>query len=256
MGALIRDILPFGVFAFLLVFARVGSLIMMLPGIGEQYVSVSIRLTLAMAISFVLMLPLAPSLPNAPTEVPRLIWMIFSEVGIGVFIGLSVRILMSALSIAGNVIGMQTGLSFAQFYDPAQASQSALVSAFLSIFGLFFVFTADLHLMMLRAVADSYQLFSPVRMLPPGEFAQLAARAVAESWFLGIQFSAPFIIYGMVFAAGQGVLSRLMPQIQITYITQPVQILGGLFVLASTLGLVGTYFVAHLEDHLSHFLVR
>lgn len=256
MGALIRDLLPFGAFAFLLVFARVGALIMMLPGIGENYVSVSIRLTLALAISFVLMLPLAPTLPTAPTQLPRLVWMISSEVAIGVFIGFSCRILMTALATAGNIIGMQTGLSFAQFYDPAQASQSALVSAFLSIFGLLFVFAADLHLVMLRAVADSYQLFPPVRLLPPGDFAQLAARAVGDSWFLGIQFAGPFIIYGMIFAVGQGVLGRLMPQIQITYITQPVQILGGLFVLAATLGLIGSYFVGHLEDHLSHFLVR
>jgi flagellar biosynthetic protein FliR len=256
VNQLILDLFPAGIFAFLLSFARIGAMFMSMPVFGETYVSSNIRLTLALATTFAGLAFTMPLLPPSPSSPAKLALMLIGEIGVGVYIGLTARMFTTALSTAGTIIGMQSGLSFAQFFDPAQGSQSALVSAFMSIFGMLFIFATDLHLMVLRAVFDSFVLFPPTRFVPLGEFALLAARAVDDTWALGIQLSAPFIVYGVIFSVGTGVLNRLMPQVQVTYMTQPAQILGSFAVLAATLSTIYLWFADHLERHLATFLVK
>jgi flagellar biosynthesis protein FliR len=231
--------LPGDVFGFMLVFARVGAALMVMPGTGEPFIPTRVRLVLALGLSAAVLpsVPAAPALPDNPIMLSVLIG---GETLVGATIGLISRLLLTALHVAGSVIGLQTGLSFAQFYDPMQGGQNVLIGALLSMMGVVAIFATDLHLALIQGIADSYAVVSVGVAPPVGDAADAAGRMVAAAFALGMKIAAPFIVYGVIFQVGAGVLARLMPQIQISFVAMPLQILlgYGLMLTALPIGLM------------------
>lgn len=247
-------IAPETAFVFLLVFARLGTMVMALPALGDLAVSPRVRLLLALAMSVVML----PIVRDAFGTIPSTLWLLFGALGfeimIGAFVGLSARLIMTATQVAGTVIAFQTGLAFAQNVDPTQGVQSALFGNFLSLLAATLIFTLDLHHLLIQALHDSYILFKPGTELPWGDFAQMALQTVAASFRVGIQLAAPFLIMGLIFYLGIGVLSRLMPQVQIFFIAMPANIMLGFILLMFLLSAMMMWFFDHFEASMVEFL--
>lgn len=227
----LTQFLPNNAFAALLIFARIGSAMMLLPGFGEIYVPQRVRLLFALIFSALLLPVLRPILPPLPASVSRLVLLLGSELVIGLFIGTLTRLILAALQIAGQVVSLQMGLSNAQIFDPLEATQEAIPSTFYAILGVLLIFLTNLHYVMLRGLVDSYAVFAPGRFPPVGDLAQTVAHAVAASFQLGIEIAAPFIVLGTVFFVGLGLIARLVPQLQVLFVGQPLQIMGGLLLM-------------------------
>jgi len=185
-------------------------------------------------------LPAGPALPGSPVEIALLIG---GETLVGAAIGLIARLLLTAMHVAGSVIGLQTGLSFAQFYDPMLGGQNVLLGTLLSMVALVGIFAADLHLPLIQGIADSYGLVPAGAPPAFGDAAEAAGRMVAAAFALGMKIAAPFIVYGILFNVGSGVLARLMPQIQISFVAMPLQILLGYALLMTTLPVALIWFL-------------
>lgn len=244
---MLNELLPAGAFAFILLFVRVAAVVMLLPGIGEMYVPAPVRLALALAISVLLSPVLGGTLPPIPGNVLQTALLVGNELFTGLFIGLLVRFLIAALSVAGNVIAVQSGLGAATFFDPVMATQNVVFANFLSIVGVTALFVTDLHLMLLRGAVDSYALFPAGTMPMAGDAARHAADMVAASFRLGIQISAPFIVFGLVFNVGLGLLNRLMPAFQVFFVMTPVQMALSFLLFAITLAAGTSWFLDHVE---------
>lgn len=244
---MLAELLPLDVFAVFLVFVRIAAALMLLPGIGEAYVSVQIRLAAAAVLTVAISPLVIGTLPILPATPLELLMLILGELVVGVLIGAAARLMMSALHVAGTVIAFQSSLGFALFIDPTQGTQGALIAAFLSLLGLVLIFATGLHMMMIRALADSYVLFTPGQMPPVGDFAALAVRYVSSSFRIGIQIAAPFIVFGLVFYIGLGILARLLPQIQIFFIAIPLQIFLSLTIFGLVLAPMMIWFLDHFE---------
>lgn len=236
------QLLPADLFGFLLVFSRVGAALMVMPAFGESYVPARVRLALALGVTLAV-LPSLPARPPVPEQPAGLALLIGGECLIGAAIGLIAKLLVSALNVAGAVIGLQSGLSFAQFYDPTLGGQNVLVGALLSLVGLTMIFVTDLHLPMIQGIADSYALIGPGATLPLGDAAAAAGQMTAMAFSLGVKIAAPFIVYGILFGVGSGVLARLMPQIQISFVAMPLQLLLSFALLASMLPIAMLWFL-------------
>ena len=244
---MLAELLPLDVFAVFLVFVRIAAALMLLPGIGEAYVSVQIRLAAAAVLTVAISPLVIGTLPILPATPLELLILILGELVVGLLIGAAARLMMSALHVAGTVIAFQSSLGFALFIDPTQGTQGALIAAFLSLLGLVLIFATGLHMMMIRALADSYVLFTPGQLPPVGDFAALAVRYVSSSFRIGIQIAAPFIVFGLVFYIGLGILARLMPQIQIFFIAIPLQIFLALTIFGLILAPMMIWFLEHFE---------
>ena len=146
----------------------------------------------------------------------------------GAVLGLTGRLAISALQITGSVVAQQLGLGFITAVDPTQNQQGMLVGNFLSLLGVTLVFATDLHHLVIVAMNDSYKIFQPGELPLMGDAAQHVTRVIAASFRIGIQLSAPFLVFGLLFNFGLGVLSRLMPQMQVFFIGLPLSILLGL----------------------------
>ena len=229
--------------SFLLVFARTGTMLMLLPGLGEQNISSRLRLTVALVLAAVL-LPLHRSAYhiNLGALGPVLV-MLVEEILIGAMLGLTARLTISALEVAGSVIAQQLGLGFVTAIDPTQGEQGAIIGNFLTMLGITLFFATDMHYLVIAALNDSYTLFEPGDLPAAGDVAALVTRTVAGAFRVGIQLAAPFLVFGLLFNLGLGVLSRLMPQMQVFFVGLPLSILLGLLLLVLVLGAMMGFFL-------------
>lgn len=250
---MLDDLISADVFALSLVFTRMGTAIMLLPGFGESFVSPRVRMMIALSITVVVTPVVADTLPPQPAGLLAGFVLIAGEIIIGLFLGGIVRMMMAALHTAGVIIGFQTSLANATFFDPGSSQQGAIFAAFFNIIGMFLIFVTDLHHLMLMAVADSYTLFRPGAPIPLGDFSEVATRILSGSFVIGMQLSAPFIAVAIVFYAGLGLLGRLMPQIQFFFIAVPLQIVLAFSVLAMTLSAGMMWFLNYFQGSLVRF---
>ena len=246
------SLLPALAAAFMLVFARIGAMVMLLPGLGEVNIPIRVKLAIALALTLII-LPLhrAAYHVDMGSLTPLMVLMIH-EIVIGVVLGATARVTLSALQVAGSVIAQQLGLGFVTAVDPTQGQQGALIGNFLTMLGLTLLFATDSHHLVIAALNDSYAIFSPGELMPSGDVAALATRAFAAAFKIGMQLAAPFLVFGLVFNVGLGVLARLMPQMQVYFVGVPLSIFAGFLIFAAVLTtMMGTfmdYFIGVMHD--------
>lgn len=242
------------VYVWLMVFMRLGAAFMVMPGIGDAFVSARTRLLFAVAVTFVVSPVVRRHLPPEPVQVVALALLIVGEVTVGVFLGTVARLLLSALEVAGAMIANQAGLSAAQVFNPAMASQGTLPGALLGWLGLLLIFITDLHHVLIMAVVDSYTVFVPGAALPVNDMADMVGRMVARSFVIGLQMCAPFVVTGILFALALGLLNKLAPQIQVFFLFMSTQVALGLFLFAITVSAMMMFWLTHFESTFIEFL--
>jgi flagellar biosynthetic protein FliR len=243
------------VLVFLLTFARTGAMIMLLPVIGDAGVPPRVRLAFALAVSAALTSATAHYYPAVSPPPLELASLIAREATAGVLVGAMARLIMSALETAGFLIAAQTGLAFAQTFDPGQGTQGAMVSTFLSLIGALLVFESGLHHLALGAISGSYTLLPPGGVLPAGDMAELTLALASGAFALGLQLAAPFLVFGLVVYAILGLLSRLMPQLQVFFLAMPLNILAGFVLLMLVIGVMMSKFLDFFAEQLGLFQV-
>jgi flagellar biosynthesis protein FliR len=247
------SLLPVLAATFMLVFARVGAMVMLLPGLGEGTIPVRIKLAIALLLTLII-LPLHRSAYQIDMQsmVPLVVMMIH-ELIVGIVLGATARVTLSALQVGGAVIAQQMGLGFVTSVDPTnQGQQGVLIGNFLTMLGVTLLFATDSHYLVIAALNDSYNIFSPADLMPSGDIAALATRAFTAAFKIGMQLSAPFLVFGLVFNIGLGVLARLMPQMQVYFVGVPLSILAGFLifslVLVAMMGTFLNYFIGVMHD--------
>jgi len=242
------------VYAAGLIFARIGAMVMLMPGVGEQSVPPRIRLSFALLMCLVLS-PLVAARVVVPATLGDMGAEVIREVLVGLTIGMILRLFLSALATAGEVVSIQTTLGFAQTTNPMLGQPNATLATFLSLIGVLLIMTTDLHHLFIGAMVNSYNLFPLERPnLPIGDAATLAVRTLAGSFALGIQLSAPVIVFSLVFNLAAGLVGRIMPQFQIYFVSSPLAVIFGLSIFALSLGIVGMVWVDRYRDLLAVFV--
>ena len=213
-----------------LVFARVSAMVSVLPGFGEQ--SVPVRLKLAIAVAFTLLAwPLIPIKPEvATTEIFEALPLILSETGVGLLLGLSVRLVLMALQFAGSIASQSASL--AQMMGPgATPDPMPAIGNILVMSGLVLALALGLHIKVVGAIVLSYET------LPAGQFpsrTQVAEWGVAKSSSvasIAFVLSAPFVIASFAYNLMLGFINRAMPQLMVAFIGAPAITAGGILML-------------------------
>ena len=232
--------------AFMLAFARVGTLVMLLPGLGERMIPVRVRLAIALLLTLVFLPVAQPLLPSASPIAGLLI-----EIAIGLMLGFMVRLIVAALQTTGLIIAQDLGLSFAQSVDPTAGSQGTSLANLLALLGATLVFTSDLHHLAISAIGASYQRLPPGALPDVGDAASMAMRTMATGFALAVKIAAPFAVFAIVFNIGLGVLSRMMPSLQVFFIALPASVLLGMLMLFAVIGVMMNVYLDELGALLS-----
>ena len=241
---------------FMLAFARIAAMVMLLPGLGEVNIPVRIKLSIALLLTMIV-LPLNRQAYQVDLQslAPLLVMMVH-EIVIGIVLGATARVTLSALQVAGSVIAQQMGLGFVTAVDPTQGQQGILIGNFLTMLGVTLLFSTDSHHLIIAALSDSYKIFAPGELIPSGDVASLATKAFAAAFKIGLQLSAPFLVFGLVFNIGLGVLARLMPQMQVYFVGAPLSILIGFLIFALVLTAMMGTFLGYFEGVMHEMMPR
>jgi flagellar biosynthetic protein FliR len=239
MGMTVLDPVPTEVAAFLILFARVGAVLMLLPVFSEDSIPARIRLMIAFAMTLGLWGLLSPgAIPVAATAGDGLVQVLVSELLIGLGLGTLVRMMFLAAATAGSIVSLQIGLTSALVPDTMQGGSTTVLSRIANLTAALVCMAMLIHHMWIEAIIHSYAVF-PVGGLPAtGDFASLAVKTASRSMALAVGLAAPMIVYGIVFNVALGLAARLTPALQIFFVAQPLNLLLGIGLFVMLLGTI------------------
>jgi|TARA_R110001599_G_scaffold106904_1_gene268708 flagellar biosynthesis protein FliR len=240
-------------FSFFVVFARIGTAMMFMPGFGEVQIPVRPRLSMAVLVSLSL-LPLTPvssALPDSPVAAVALL---ATEVTVGLWIGLSARILLSALQFAGFQVGQVSGLANA--FGPVFGSfeGATMVATVLLMGAVTLIFVTDTHHLIIRALLSSYQVFPPGQIIL-ADLTNQILKVASHSLYIGTAIAAPFFVMGVILNLGMGLANRMMPQLPVFFVAAPLLIGAGLLILAIASPAMLDYFLEQFQEWLMGFRI-
>ncbi|MCE2993076.1 MAG: flagellar biosynthetic protein FliR [Candidatus Jidaibacter sp.] len=242
-------------YSILIIFCRIGTFCIFLPPVGEMNISQRIRLLFGVMFSYVVALTIFNNIPLYPKSTLQFFLLIFQEIFIGISFGVIVRALLSAMHVLGMTFSLQSGLSMGMIFDPSQGSQGSIFGSLLSMTFLVLFMIADGHLKLIEVINQSYDAF-PIGSFfsNSGSFIEAGLRACSDAFNIGVQLAAPYIVVGIAINIAFGVLSRIMPQMQVFFIMLPAQILAHLFVFFIAIGSGMLWFLGYYQEHLTDML--
>ena len=242
------------IYKFAFIFLRLGSALMLMPGYSSSYVNTRFRLSIAIICSIILIPFLNDYLP-APAATPsENLRIFFLEIGYGIFLGILMQLMYFAINLCGNFVGQASGFANAQMFDPTSQNQSIVTETFLSIITITVIFMTNLHHVMLSAVIDSYEVWRVGDIFMVEDTAKYLTEVMNKSFVIGFKLGSPFIAFTLIFYTGMGLLSRLMPQLNIFFLSLPLQIYLGLGLLLMTCPIMIMSFCRYYEDGLMQFI--
>ena len=248
-----QSFLTTGVFAFILVFVRVGTAIMIMPGIGNAFVPANIRLYYALAFTFVIFPILQSKVPNPIPETITLFTMIVMEFIAGLLLGTVMRILLGAIDIAGMLIATQSSLANAQLFNPAFASQGTVIGSFLTMVATLLLLVTNMHHLMITGIIESYDLIMINQLPGMGDITNILIQEITLSFRIAIQMTAPFLIIITILNVGMAVMSKLMPQVQVFMLAVPIQIFLSLITLAMVVSTMMLFWLSNFDEGFGFF---
>jgi flagellar biosynthetic protein FliR len=212
--------------AAVLVFLRVGAMVALMPGFGEQ--ALPQRIKLAVVVAFTLVI--APILADSPDVPPPTLTALLGEALAGLILGIGMRLFLLALQTAAVIVAQATTLS--QLFAGATPDPQPAIGNLFVIAGIALALAADLHLQAIGLVLMSYDI------LPAGGIPDAAAAAdwsiglVSRTFSLAFSLAAPFVIASMIYNLALGAINRAMPQLMVSMVGAPALTLGALALLA------------------------
>ena len=208
--------------AFIFPLARILALLSAAPPYNSGSLPRRARLILGLAIT----LAIAPGLDNLPAIAPASgigVLVMAEQMLIGYAMGFSLRLIFSAIDLAGTVFSTQMGLGSATSYDPMSTSQTPVVSEMIGILALLMFMAIDGHLMVLSTLAQSFRAL-PIGVLPGSASWANLANAVAIVFSAGLLLALPIITALLITNTALGILGRVSPQLNLIVIGFPVTI--------------------------------
>lgn len=200
-----------------IVFLRVGPVMSLFPGFGDQSVPVRIRLMLALMLTAVTAPAVAPVM--GPLAEPLPPWLIVTETGIGLLIGIGLRLFLIALQMAGAMAAQAMSLS--QIVGSTGAEPMPAMGHFLVMGGLALAFTLGLHVRAAQMMILSYDLLPPGQAPAAWAVAEWGVARVAHAFGLAFTLAAPFVIVSVLYNLTLGIINRAMPQLMVVFVGAP-----------------------------------
>lgn len=214
---------------FLFPLARIMGLIATAPILSNRAIPARIRMGFGAAMT----LALIPALPPSGLVVgswPGLLALL-QQMLIGIALGFSMRVVFTAIDLAGELIGLQMGLGFAMFYDPDNAAQSPVISEFLGLLAMLVFLSLNGHLMLLAVIGNSFEWWPVGADLFPANGWMAIARWGSTIFSAGVMLALPVIAALLVVNIALAVLTRAAPTLNLFAIGFPVTLIAGFVML-------------------------
>jgi flagellar biosynthesis protein FliR len=240
--------------AVVLLFSRMAALLIALPFFGGNQVPTPMKMAIAFAMSVVMFPQLSPEWINMAGQINTLFQMflaMLNEILIGAGMGLLCNAFLAACTLAGNIIGMDTGLSMAQAMDPVNGASGSILSSVIQYVGILMVLILGGHLVLMKILFVSLQTCAvPMQWMNDGFI--LALFSAGKDMFLfGLKLALPVLCIALLMNVCFGLIARLAPDFDILFLSLPVKLGVGFVVLGLTLRFGGGVFENMIETLLN-----
>lgn len=223
--------------AFLVIYARIGTAVALMPALGEAAYPPRVRILFSLAVTFVALPAVAPAfgtLPAPGISAPLVLFpLLAAEIMVGLFLVVALRCFLAAAQIFGDKFGFYAGLSNALAPQDGVTEGGTAVGVLIRLGVLALILATNTHHVMLDGVVRSYQLI-PLGQPFPQDFAQQLARLGAHGFWLALMIAAPFMVYSVLGNLALGLANRIMPAMQVFFVAGPALVIIGFLVLAIT----------------------
>lgn len=223
------------------------------PVLGARGSPMRVKVGFAIVITIVI----APTLKDIPQVDPGSamgLLIVAQQVAIGLSMGMAMRIVFSAVEMAGNLVGLQMGLGFATFFDPQNSSQTPVVGSFLGMLAILVFLSLNGHQLMIEAVAHSFREL-PILAQPHSAAGwKTLVRWGREIFLGGVLLSLPVIAALLITNISIGIMTRAAPQLNIFAVGFPITLLAGFAVLSLSLPYFTPLLGRFIEDALQIML--
>ena len=233
-------------------FLRALALFTALPVFSQRAVPMRVKIGLALFISLAAQ-PSLPAMPLIALDSPQALMVLLQQLLVGFTLGFAVRVVFAAVEMGGELIGLQMGLNFAGFFDPATASQGTASGRFFGTLVAFLFVLSNSHLAIIAALVHSFEVFAvgdePFAFLRQTQ----PQRWGSEVFVLGLWIALPLVGMLLFVNLVLGVISRVAPQISVFSVGFPLTLSVGLIGMLLTLPLLEQPFAMALVRMLAHF---
>ena len=219
----------------LVVFLRVGAAMAILPAFGERSIPQRVRLFLALAFTAIVAPGAADAVLPRIAEPSSRVLLLFSEVIVGLALGLVLRLFVLILQMAGSIAAQSTSL--AQIFGTIAIEPLPAIGHVMVVSGLALAVIAGLHVQLAKALIGSYAVFPPGLFPTPGLIADWGLARVAHAFAMAFTLAAPFVIASFIYNLALGVINKAMPQLMVAFVGAPAITAGGLLLLFLSLPL-------------------
>lgn len=209
---------------------RILAMIASSPILGNKQVPARIKIGLSVMFAIIIA-PTIDAMPAVSLNSPQGLLIMIQQIIIGVAMGFTIRLIFSAVEMAGEMAGLQMGLGFASFYDPVNATHSAIIAQWLGIIAALGFLAMNGHLYMLSALAESFQTLPIGTMM--SEKGMYGVVVWGGSIFAyALQISLPILAALLITNIALGILTRAAPQLNLFAVGFPITLAIGFFVLS------------------------
>lgn len=209
---------------------RILAMISTSPVLGNQQVPKRVKIGLSVLLAIIIA-PTIPAIPQIPVGSPQGLLIIIQQIIIGVAMGFTMRLIFTAIEMAGELAGLQMGLGFASFYDPVNSSYSPIVARWLGMVAILAFLATDGHLYMLSALTQSFTTL-PIGNAMSNEGFYSVASWGGSIFAFGLQIALPIVAALLITNIALGILTRAAPQLNLFAVGFPITITIGFVVLA------------------------
>jgi flagellar biosynthetic protein FliR len=232
-------------------FLRVLALISTAPILSERAISKKVKIGLALMITWIV----APTLPATGITIfsAQGFWLAAQQILIGIMLGFTMQFAFAAIRTAGELIGLQMGLSFATFFDPGSRLNMPVLARFMDMLAMLLFLTFNGHLWLISMLVDTFHTL-PIGGDPINSNVFMALTRAGGLIFLnGLMLALPLITLLLTLNISLGLLNRMAPQLSVFVIGFPVTLSIGMLVMAALMPLVAP-FAEHLFSEIFDLL--
>lgn len=229
--------------------ARILALIASAPVLGNPSVPTRVKIGLSLAIT----VAVAPGVDSTPGTEPASyagLLILAQQVAIGLAMGLAMRIVFVAVEMAGELAGLQMGLGFATFFDPQHSGQIPILGQFLGLLAALAFLAMDGHLQLIAVLSESFRTFPVGTSLAGASYPAILVSWGAEIFAMGLRLALPVLATLLITNLAFGILTRMVPQLNLFAVGFPLTLLIGILALALAIPRFAPLFDGAVHDAL------
>jgi flagellar biosynthesis protein FliR len=219
--------------AFAMVLTRISAFLLVVPIFGWEGIPMTIKVAGTMLLSIFFSITNSPVVAAEQASVIPAIILLAAEAAYGLALGTIASVLFGAVKLSGRIIEDQMGLSMAEILDPLSEERGQPLASFLEIIFAIAFLAANGHHLLIKVIQRSFELFPAGKIPTMATLAGNLLEATSVMLTAGLRLAAPILAALLVLLVALAILSRIVPEMDIFFISFPLRIILGLILLVA-----------------------